>query len=131
MAEVIARDVFEKKNVEAGIISRGISVFSDTEASVNSKKAVEELGLSLDGFRSHQLTYEDIDWADIVITMTGSHKNVVAGACIEKGKELYTIAEAAREENDVSDPFGGDIDVYRACAKQIKAYIEKIADRLM
>ncbi len=131
MAEAIAKKVFEGKNIEAKIISRGLSGAFPSPASSNSRIVVDEMGLSLDGFISHPLTYEDIEWADIVITMTKAHKTAVAGACLEKDTDVYTLAEAAGEDADVSDPFGGDVEIYRRCAYQIKEYIEKIADRLV
>ena len=130
MAEVIAKSVFEHKGIDAKIISRGLSVPFKSKASANSEICVSEMGLSLEGFMSEPLTYEDIEWADVLITMTSSHKNMLADICREKNKELYTLAEAACETADVSDPFGCDISVYRNCAMQIKSYIEKIGERI-
>ncbi|MBQ2753501.1 MAG: low molecular weight protein arginine phosphatase [Firmicutes bacterium] len=131
LAEVIAVKVFEEKGIEADIISRGLSVAYPTSASVNSKKTAYEMGLSLDDFISHQLTYDDIEWADVVITMTSAHRAAVENVCYEKGTDILTLAEAAGENADVSDPFGGDLETYRKCACQIKEYIEKMADRLV
>ena len=131
LAEVIAKKVFKEKGVDAEIISRGLSVNYLTSASVNSKKVACEMGLDLDDFLSHPLTYEDIEWADAVITMTKAHKAAVEDVCYENGTDIFTLAEAAGENEDVSDPFGGDIEAYRRCAGQIKKYVEKIADRLV
>ncbi len=131
MAEAVAKSIFAYKGIEADVISRGLSVALPSDASENSRKAMEEMGLSLEGFTSRPLTYEDVEWADVIITMTKAHKTAVAGVCLEMGKELYTMAEAAGEKDDVSDPFGGNIEIYRNCAKQIKAYIEKIAEKLV
>ena len=130
MAEVIAKKVFGEKGIETEIISRGLSVPFKSKASANSQICVSEMGLSLEGFYSNPLTYEDIEWADVLITMTSSHKNMLEDICREKNKELYTLAEAAGELTDVSDPFGADISVYRSCALQIKSYIEKIGEKM-
>ncbi len=131
LAEVIARKVFEEKGIKADIMSRGLSVAYPSSASVNSRKIACEMGLSLDDFISRPLTYEDIEWADVVITMTNAHKAAVENVCHENDTDIFTLAEAAVENADISDPFGGDIETYRRCACQIKEYIEKMADRLV
>lgn len=131
LAEVIAKAIFAEKGVDAQVISRGLAAETHSPASYNSRKCAEEMGLSLEDFTSNQITYEDIEWADIIITMTKMHKEYLQGICDEKGVEIYTLAEAAGEYIDVSDPFGGDIDAYRACAEQIYDYVNKIALKLV
>lgn len=130
MAEVIARGIFAKKGIKADFISRGLSVFP-SGASENAKIAVSKMGLSLDGFESKQISIDDIKWADIILTMTDSHKAYLKEACVSLGKELYSLAEAACEYDEVSDPYGRPIEVYEACAEQIKKYIEIIAEKLV
>ena len=57
----------------------------------------------------------------MVITMTKAHKDSLPDM-----NNIYTLANLAGEDVDINDPYGGDVDVYRKCGKQIKSLIEKI-----
>lgn len=131
MAETIAKDIFEKNNIDANVISRGLSVYMPSPASENAVKAMEKMGLSLDGFVSSPLTVEDIEDADAIITMTKDHKEALRDICARYDKELYTLGELAGTDKDITDPFGGDEQRYDECAAQLKEYIIKIAEKLV
>ncbi len=70
--------------------------------------ALSEIGIALSGF-SRPLTEEDLCY-DRYFVMTDSHK----AALISVG-----IAEDKVTVLDVSDPYGGDIDRYRECRKEL------------
>ena len=131
MAEAIAKDIFEKNNIDSNVISRGLSVYAPSPASENARLAMEKMGLSLDGFVSTPLSLEDIEEADAIITMTKAHKEALEDICRRYGKELYTLGELAGTDEDVTDPFGGSEEHYEACADQLKEYIEKLAEKLV
>ena len=117
MAEVIF-NASEKNGVAA---SSGLCVMSNTGAEKNASETVKKWGLDLSGHISRQTTQEMYDCADNVFTMTAAHKWT-----LPDDEKVQTLSEAAGERGDVEDPYGGDLEVYSACAEQIKKLIEKM-----
>jgi protein-tyrosine-phosphatase len=126
MAEVIAKSIFPSDKYE--IISRGLSVFEPMPASENACKAAEENGLSLEEHVSRQITEDDINESDIIFTMTGAHKQMIASVCNRLNKPVFTLAEFTGHNEDISDPYGGSIEVYEKCFDMLKEYIGEAAE---
>lgn len=127
MAEVIANDYFNKMNLGIKAVSRGVSVYCPSSASINSILAVEKYGLDLSRHLSKPISAKDIEEADLILTMTNSHKKVLLGACNDVGTDIFTLNEFVNgTENDIVDPFGRELDVYQSCAEEIKHCIEEI-----
>jgi len=81
---------------------------------------------------SRQLTKELVDWADLIVPMTESHKmnviRLIPNIDRSKVRKLMTFANS---NTDVSDPFGMNVDAYfrtydlilpalKSLAKQVK-----------
>lgn len=109
--------------------SRGIAAIDGMRASEYSVIAASELGSDIANHASHQITQADVSWADFIFTMTSSHASVLKAAFPESSQKIFTIAEFALSA-DVSDPYGGDLAIYRECAAQLKAAVQKIYDKL-
>ncbi len=91
-----------------------------------------ERGLDLSGHRARLLTRELIEQADLILTMARHHRARVD----ELGGEghVFVIGEYAGREGDeaeVSDPFGGDLDVYRETCAELEALVGSAVDRLV
>ena len=46
------------------------------------------------------------------------------------GDKTYTLCEYADIDEDIDDPFGGDVDEYLETAEKINKAVLKIADKL-
>lgn len=108
--------------------SRGLYVSFPTEASVNAQKAVKGYGADLSSHISRPICVEDIENTDLIITMTKAHKDALIGAGVKD--RVVTLYEFANEEGDVSDPFGGNEEVYRKTCDEIYRLIKKGLDNL-
>ena len=76
MAEGIFNKICADKGVNAKAVSVGI--FADgSEASYNSVSVMKELSMDIEGRKSQQISQNDIDDADIILTMTASHKDIL------------------------------------------------------
>ncbi len=97
--------------------SRGISA----EGGSLSKNALEvmlEKGIDLSGDISAQLTSADLMWADKILYMSPSHFTVLRLYVPEN--KLFMLG------NGISDPYGGDIEVYRKCRDEIFVAIDNL-----
>ena len=100
------------------VSSRGLA--SDgSPVSVNSKTVMDEVGIDIGGHISKQLTDRDINGADKIICLSPSHKAVLLSAGVPENK-LFVLG------NGISDPFGGDISVYRRCRDEIFAAVDAL-----
>lgn len=100
------------------VISRGLA--SDgSPVSLNSKTAMAEVGIDISGHISRQITDRDVKNADKIICLSPSHRAVLLSAGVPQEK-LYILGKG------ISDPFGGDITVYRRCRDEIFAAIDEL-----
>lgn len=110
--------------------SAGLFAQNGAAPSENSVKALFEKGIDIKAHRARQLTPEIINHAYLIITLTKSHKDAILSLGNNLQNKVMTLSEAAGESGDISDPFGGDISVYRACADEIFDLVKKAYDRL-
>lgn len=100
------------------VSSRGLA--SDgSPVSLNSKAAMAEVGIDISGHISRQITDSDINKADKIICLSPSHKAVLLSAGVPADR-LYVLG------NGISDPFGGDISVYRRCRDEIFTAVDEL-----
>ncbi len=116
MAEAIFNTFSEEKAQSAGIAAD-----SGAGASKNACIAVEKYGSNLDNHISSQLTIEDLEEYNLIITMTSSQKDILQRYV--KSDKIMTLAEFAGEDGEVSDPYGGSLELYEKTADQIRYYI--------
>src|SRR5213595_1634292 len=91
-----------------------------------------ERGLDLSAHRARLLTRELIEEADLVLTMARHHRARVD----ELGGEgrVFVLGEYAGREGDeaeVSDPFGGDLDVYRDTCTELEGLLQTAVERIV
>ncbi len=125
MAEAIFNNIARDKGfaTSAGVGSEGEPV------SQNSVEVMSEIGIDISHMKSKLVTREMIDTADLVLTMTKYHKDAVVSLFGNIDK-IKTLAEAAGEIGDVSDPYGQGLDVYRDCRDTLCNMIEKVVKAL-
>lgn len=97
---------------------KGISVSSrglcadGSPVSKNSEAVMNEIGIDLSRHISRQLTPDDIVLADKIICLSPSHKAALLSVGVSNEK-LFVLG------NGISDPYGGNPDVYRRCRDEI------------
>lgn len=97
--------------------SRGISA-DGSPLSQNSVRAMAKLGIDISGLCSEQLNLGDIAWADKIICLSQSHKTVIK---MYTGEEKITVLGGG-----ISDPFGGDEEIYIKCRDEIISAVDDL-----
>lgn len=133
MAEVIARRLFAERDVaDVTISSAGTSAWPGSPASDGALLVALEHGLTLGEHRARQLSPELVASADLILTM-GPHHLERAEALGGSGRSYLLTGFVGGKGRPVSDPFGGDLEVYRATyaelEREIAAIVEKLAER--
>ncbi|BAF61007.1 protein-tyrosine-phosphatase [Pelotomaculum thermopropionicum SI] len=133
MAEAIARKVLEdrpEKNGNIEVSSAGVAAWPGDRATREAVEALAEMGVDLGGHRAARLTPEAAREADLILTMTGEHRDYVVKLVPEASGKVFTLAEYAGSGGDVPDPFGQPLEAYRNCARVLESLIEKVLDKL-
>lgn len=132
LAEAIARKVaIERGLVDVEVASAGTSAWDGATASDGALLVGIERRLDLGAHRSQQITRALVADADLILTM-GPHHLERVEALGGRGKAfLLTAYASGARERAVSDPMGGDLDVYRATADELETEIRRVFDRLL
>lgn len=133
MAEVLLQNRIEASGLNGQITvkSAGLAASGQFPASSGARSAMRERGINLDKHRSCQLLPADVLAADIVITMTESHKRAIVRAIPAAANKVFTLAEYAGSVGDVVDPFGGSDAEYEICARQIENLVGKVWGKIL
>lgn len=133
MAEAVARSELQRrgwKHVVAA--SAGISAYPGAPASEEAVVAGKGAGLDLTGHRARLVDPDLVDWADLILTMGVSHLRAVTqmggGGKVALLGDFAVGEEGAGEA--VSDPYGGDVALYRETLMELKNLVKKSLDRL-
>ena len=125
------------------VVTAGTHVIEGQPMSRRTRAALEVVGFSADGHRSHQITEQDIDDSVLILAMAAEHVSYIRrkhpGAAhrtasikrlvrdlppgpLPLGERLAALglAEVGVESwEDVEDPAGGDEPVYVSCAEEL------------
>ncbi|HXF94847.1 MAG TPA: low molecular weight protein arginine phosphatase [Gemmatimonadales bacterium] len=133
LAEALMRRALERRGIHSiEVTSAGTGAWDGAPASEGAYLVALERGIDLSAHRARLLTADLVRQADLVLTMARHHRARVD----ELGGEgrVHVLGEYAGREGDdaeVSDPFGGKLDVYRETCRQLEEFIEAVVDRLV
>lgn len=76
---------------------------------------------------SKPLDTQDMEWAELILTMTHSHKMTLLQAYPEAATKLYTLKEFADgSTEDISDPYGGPMEFYEQTFQELQVLIDRL-----
>ena len=79
-------------------------------------ETVSHQGINLAGHESQPITDRLVKVADLILTMTRSHRQAIVARWPEAADRTHLLA---RDNTDISDPIGGSAEVYQQCATQL------------
>jgi protein-tyrosine-phosphatase len=131
LAEGIARhQIAERQLLDVSVGSAGTSAWPDAPASDGALLTALEHGVDLGDHRARQLSPELVAAADLLLTM-GPHHLDRAEALGGAGRSHLLTAYGSGTGHAVSDPFGGDLEVYRQTYLELEREITAVFDRLV
>jgi protein arginine phosphatase len=112
--------------------SCGVFAMDGSDASIQAKEVLKENDIN-HKHQSSTLREKDIDWADYVFTMTAHHKWAIMDQYPGASDKVFTLKEYVLEDPedmDVSDPFGGSVELYRHTYSELDSLIEQLIMKL-
>ena len=105
--------------------SAGLFTQDGMPASQNAVAAAAELGADITAHRSRMLTPDMAQDAHYLVCMTGAHYDRLCELFPDCADKVFTLLP-----EDISDPFGGDLETYRRAAAEIDKGVRSIIERL-
>jgi protein-tyrosine-phosphatase len=152
---VMAGALLEDRAPDLRITTAGTHVVEGMPMSWRTRDALAELGVEQSMHRSHQLTDDDVATASVVICLAAEHVAYMRRIHAEAAAKTVTLKRLVRDlpgapgasfadrlaalnltdaalapDEDVDDPAGGDLPVFRACAHEIRDLVDRLAPEL-
>jgi protein-tyrosine-phosphatase/tRNA A37 threonylcarbamoyladenosine synthetase subunit TsaC/SUA5/YrdC len=103
------------------VVSAGVSASGESPAAAEAAAAAAELGADLGGHQSRPVNPQLLAVADDVIAMTRGHAQALAARYPGTGPAPRLLCG----DDDLDDPIGAGIDVYRECARTILTNLQR------
>lgn len=112
------------------VVSAGLAAWEGDEASRNSVKVLESVGLDLSQHRSQKLTQELVDKAFAIFCMTQSQLLAIEHTFDPIPAHLYLMRSFLPDtaQLEISDPYSLDISAYEACRDSMLEVLPLILD---
>lgn len=131
LAEAIARRLIAERAIaDLTVASAGTSAWADSPASDGALLVALEHGSDLGDHRARPLTAALVSGAHRILAMGPQHLDRVE-ALGGTGRSWLLTEFAGGPPRPVSDPFGGDLEVYRATYRELETAVELVLDRIV
>lgn len=121
LAERLGCKVDELEEKGIAVMSAGLSAYMGGRPAVEAVEVMQTMGVDLTQHESQPLTAQLVRHADVIWTMTRSHRQAILAQWPEAANRCELLCLDLR---DVPDPIGGPVELYQQCAEQIKAELE-------
>lgn len=117
LAEKMGCDVSELEQQGMIVVSAGIAAAAGAGPADEAIQVLKAKGIDLSSHLSQPLTEKLIRHADIIFTMTESHRQAIVRRWPDATNRTRTLRP---DKTDICDPIGGSMSVYQQCAEEIE-----------
>ncbi|MED3661369.1 low molecular weight protein arginine phosphatase [Ureibacillus sp. FSL K6-8385] len=128
----MAEAILKHKNIEGiEVKSAGIFALEGGKISEHSKTVLEQENIDFE-HTTRQVNEKDIEWADLILTMTAAHRDMILQFYQNAKGKTYTLKEYVMPYSspDVSDPYGGDLDTYKNTYNELNRLIDELVKKI-
>lgn len=133
LAEGIARKILvDRYRNDVDVSSAGTDAWDGGAATDEALLVGIERGLDIGAHRSRKLTREIVRDAELILAMSPHHLTAarrLGGA--DKTHLLSQYATSGGSDRMIRDPFGGDLEAYRATADDLQVQVQLALDRFL
>lgn len=131
----MAKALLKEKAPHFHVQSAGIFAQDGEGANENAIQVLKEKDIQL-VHTAQSVTKKILKWADLVITMTEAHKQLLLDQYPKYESKYFTLKEYAMDPNtndqnkDIVDPFGGDLFMYKQTLSELEKHIDSLLKKL-
>lgn len=96
---------------------------------------MKDYDVDIIGHKATNINNSNIEEMDLILCATSSHKKTVLQMYPKLKGKVYTMKEYVQEEPkediDIKDPWGYEIEIYRFCAGEIDTVLEKLIQKIV
>ncbi len=131
MSEFFMKEEIAKAGIlgHVRISSAGMHATPGREAHPWAQEASAELGISLAGHRARQFTREMVEQSDCILAMDFQNKAELLTLFPDYEKKIYMLsayAEGPWRYREIPDPYLGDAETTRFCARELQTCIRNL-----
>lgn len=131
MAEGLLKKIVNEKQIPVEVQSAGLAAFAGVPATPEAVQACGEKGVDISSHQSQPLSKNLVTESDLILTMTGKHKEMILKKMPMLEPKVALFSEfAGVGTEDVEDPVGQPIDSYRKVLGQMEGYLLKSLDKI-
>jgi len=125
MAEALAENIIRQQHLNIIVQSRGVNVDpKERTPEQGTVTVLKERGIDISGHNATELTGTDIQRSTVLLTMTNKHKENILAQYPEAKGRVFTLAEyAIGKHEDLADPYGEPLEVYRKVESQLDSLL--------
>jgi len=133
MAEGLLRQRFFQEGLDSrhSVASAGTWGMDGRPASENAVTVMAERGVDISAHRARTISGGDVAEADLVLVMSHEHLLILESTWPQYRWKMHRLSEMAGRRKDISDPYGGPVEEYRACADILAGYIEQGLEKIL
>ena len=120
MAEGIFNYLDRGRELKTAAESFGINAIPNDTPSENAYRACKEIGVDISGKTSRNISDVNLKEYLHFYCMSDTHSRILKDYFSVDAEDITTL--------NISDPYGGDIEVYRQCREQIYEEVKKIVE---
>ena len=131
-AALLQRALTERGVTEIEVSSAGTGAWDGAPVSEGAYLVGLEQELDLSAHRARLLTRDLVERSDVILTMARHHRARVDE--LGGGGRVFVFGEYAGrsgESAEVSDPFGGDLDIYRETCVELAELVTAAVERIV
>lgn len=138
MAEHLFRHMISEaeRSAEFVVCSAGVAAFPNDPAADQAIQVMNNKGIiSIQEHKATPVNDELVLGADLILTMTRSHKDRLLTFYPQLEEKVFTLKEYTYDPQqdgesvsnfDIADPFGMPVEVYEICARELEIHLQRL-----
>lgn len=122
MAEGIFNDIAKEKCINVRAESFGINTVTGADVSEKSKLVCQEINIDISALTATAVGDADLSKYDAFYCMSNEHAQILNLYYKVDAEKIFVL--------NISDPYGGDVDIYRNCRDEIYNSIKEIISQV-
>jgi protein-tyrosine-phosphatase len=131
MAEGLLKKMASDNQWSLEAQSAGLAAFNGVPAMQEAIEACNEKGIDISAHQSQPLSKTLVLESTLILTMTDKHKESILRKMPQLADKVSLLSDfAGKGIEDVEDPVGQSVEVYRKILTQIEGYLLQAKDKL-
>lgn len=129
MAEALMKSKLQHYELDITVDSCGTNVYESEPVNHKAVEALKNLGIEYCIHNSRQIDKNDVETADVILTMTQQQKYSIIKVYSDYKYKVFTINEYSRDcKDDVTDPYGKSQIFYNFCVNELNTLVDELIE---